>query len=417
MIVPDRFAKDVPVLPSWLSSRLRPAPDSAVADNLRSGKPAWSDAVHLLWTGWVFLTPIFGGGYSLTWLWLTVLTYPVFLALYGRQLLAPRRQAPRFALAMVAMGLALLPWYPSGISYFIFGCVTLRVCRTGSARRYLAQLVALNALFVGIALWVGYHWQLVVWIPAMAMIIGIIINVESTNKDREAALQLSQDEVRRLAATAERERIGRDLHDLLGHTLSLITLKLELSRKLFDRDPERARAEVTEAEAVARQALAEVRSAVTGIRASDLAAELAAARLLLECQHVHLDYPPPPPMPVEIERGLALVLREVATNIVRHAQAHQAWVAFEQDGRMLSMQIRDDGQGGVHEDGNGLTGMRERVAALRGTLLVTSVRGQGTTVAVQVPLPAATRSVPAAAEASPVAPVSPSLSTSSTVIQ
>jgi len=405
MIAPDPLAPDPIVLPNWLSSRLRPAPDSAVADNLRSGKPAWSDAVHLLWTGWVFLTPIFGGGYSATWLWLTLLTYPLFLALYGRQLLAPRRHAPRYALAMVVMGLALLPWYPSGISYFIFGCVTLRVCRTGSAWRYLGQLLVLNGLFVAIATWVGYHWQLVVWIPAMAMIIGIIINVESTNKDRDAALQLSQDEVRRLAATAERERIGRDLHDLLGHTLSLITLKLELSRKLFDRDPERARAEVIEAEAIARQALAEVRSAVTGIRASDLAAELAAARLLLECQHVHLHYAPPPPMPVEVERGLALVLREAATNIVRHAQASQAWVVFEQDGRTLSMQVRDDGRGGVQADGNGLTGMRERVTALRGTLLLTSVRGQGTTVAVQVPLPAASRSLPAPAEPAAAAPL------------
>ncbi|WP_448141766.1 sensor histidine kinase [Stenotrophomonas bentonitica] len=379
--------------PRWLSSLLRPAPDSAVADNLRAGKPAWSDAVHLLWTGWVFLTPMFGGGYSLTWLWLTLLTYPVFLVLYARQLLSPRRHAPRYALAMVAMGLALLPWYPSGISYFIFGCVTLRVCRTGSAWRYLAQLVVLNAAFVAIALWVGYHWQLVVWIPSMAFIIGVIINVESTNKDRDAALQLSQDEVRRLAATAERERIGRDLHDLLGHTLSLITLKLELSRKLFDRDPERARLEVSEAEAIARQALSEVRSAVTGIRASDLAAELAAARLLLECQHVHLHYSPPPPMPVEIERGLALVLREAATNIVRHADAHQAWVEFSQDGRTLGLQIRDDGRGDVQADGNGLTGMRERVAALRGTLQVHSARGQGTTVVVQVPLPAKTAAV------------------------
>src|SRR3546814_5511333 len=76
-------------------------------------------------------------------------------------------------------------------------------------------------------------------------------------------------EVRRLAATAERERIGRDLHDLLGHTLSLITLKLELSRKLFDRDPAAARTEIAEAEKVARHALAEVRSAVTGIRRSE----------------------------------------------------------------------------------------------------------------------------------------------------
>jgi len=326
----------------------------------------------------------------------------VFLALYARQLLSPRRHAPRYAMTMVAMGLALLPWYPSGISYFIFGCVTLRVCRTGSAWRYLAQLAALNAAFVAIALWVGYHWQLVVWIPSMAFIIGVIINVESTNKDRDAALQLSQDEVRRLAATAERERIGRDLHDLLGHTLSLITLKLELSRKLFDRDPERARLEVTEAEAIARQALSEVRSAVTGIRASDLAAELAAARLLLECQHVHLHYSPPPPMPAEIERGLALVLREAATNIVRHADAHQAWVEFSQDGRTLGLQIRDDGRGDVQADGNGLTGMRERVAALRGTLQVHSPRGQGTTVVVQVPLPARTAAVATAPSAPPM---------------
>jgi len=350
----------------------------------------------------VFLTPMFGGGYSLTWLWLTLLTYPVFLVLYARQLLSPRRHAPRYALAMVAMGLALLPWYPSGISYFIFGCVTLRVCRTGSAWRYLAQLAVLNAAFVAIALWVGYHWQLVVWIPSMAFIIGVVINVESTNKDRDAALQLSQDEVRRLAATAERERIGRDLHDLLGHTLSLITLKLELSRKLFDRDPERARLEVSEAEAIARQALSEVRSAVTGIRASDLAAELAAARLLLECQHVHLHYSPPPPMPVEIERGLALVLREAATNIVRHADAHQAWVEFSQDGRTLGLQIRDDGRGDVQADGNGLTGMRERVAALRGTLQVHSPRGQGTTVVVQVPLPAKTAAAAATTSATPL---------------
>ncbi len=394
MISPRPHDREPTMLPRWLTSALRPAPDSAVADNLRRGKPVWSDAVHLLWTGWVFLTPMFGTGYTLLWLWLTLLTYPVFLALYARQLLAPRRHAPRYALAMVAMGLALLPWYPSGISYFIFGCVTLRVCRSGSAWRYLAQLVALNAAFVTIALWVGYHWQLVVWIPSMTFIIGVIINVESTNKDRDAALQLSQDEVRRLAATAERERIGRDLHDLLGHTLSLITLKLELSRKLLDRDPERSRLEMTEAEAIARQALAEVRSAVTGIRASDLAAELAAARLLLECQHVHLHYSPPPPMPVEIERGLALVLREAATNIVRHADAHQAWVEFSQDGRLLTLLIRDDGRGDVQGDGNGLTGMRERVAALRGTLRLESTRGHGTTVAVQVPLPATTVAVP-----------------------
>lgn len=407
MIAPDRPALEPPVSSRWIASLLRPAPDSSVADNLRRGKPAWADAVHLLWTGWVFFTPIFGTGYTLDWMWLTLLTYPVFLTLYVRLLLAPRHHGPRYALAMVAMGLALLPWYPSGISYFIFGCVMLRVCRNASMLRYMLRLLALNGLFVVVALWVGYPWQLVVWIPSMALIIGIIINVERANKDRDAALQLSQEEVRRLAATAERERIGRDLHDLLGHTLSLITLKLELSRKLADRDPQGSRREVTEAETIARQALAEVRSAVTGIRASDLAAELASARLLLECQHVHLHYAPPPPMPPDVERGLSLVLREAATNIARHAQAHQAWIRFEQEGRSLLMEIRDDGRGGVQADGNGLGGMRERVTALRGTLVLQSVKGEGTCVTVRVPLPAATAAVTALPTDLPTAPSLP----------
>ncbi|NYF36916.1 two-component system sensor histidine kinase DesK [Stenotrophomonas sp. JAI102] len=382
-----------------LASLLRPAPDSAVAENLRRGRSPWVDAIHLLWTLWVFLTPLFGGGYTWRWAALTLLTYPVFLVLYAGVLLAPRSHAPRYALSMVALGLVPLAWYPSAVSYFIFGCVTLRVSRRSGYGRYLLQLVGLNALFVVVGLLAHYPWQALIWIPSMAMIISLVVNFETASHEQDAALQLSQDEVRRLAATAERERIGRDLHDLLGHTLSLITLKLELSRKLADRDPVGSRREVDEAETIARQALAEVRSAVTGIRASDLAAELAAARLLLEYQHVHLHYAPPPPMPVDTERALSLILREAVTNIARHAQARQAWITFEQDGRSLSMQIRDDGRGGVHVDGNGLTGMRERVAALRGTLVMQSAKGEGTCVTVRVTLPAATTPV--------VAPVTP----------
>ncbi len=381
---------------SRLASLLRPAPDSAVAENLRRGKSPWVDAIHLLWTLWVFLTPLFGTGYTWRWAALTLLTYPVFLALYAGVLLAPRCHAPRYALSMVALGLVPLAWYPSAVSYFIFGCVTLRVSRRSGYGRYLLQLLALNALFVVVGWFAHYPWQALIWIPSMAVIISLVVNFETASHEKDAALQLSQDEVRRLAATAERERIGRDLHDLLGHTLSLITLKLELSRKLADRDPVGSRREVAEAETIARQALAEVRSAVTGIRASDLAAELASARLLLEYQHVHLHYAPPPPMPVAIERALSLVLREAVTNVARHAQARQAWITFEQDGRSLLMQIRDDGRGGVHVDGNGLTGMRERVTALRGTLAMQSAKGEGTCVTVRVTLPAATTPVVAA---------------------
>ena len=321
-------------------------------------------------------------------------SYPVFLLLYAKVMVAPRHHAPRYALGLIAMSLVLLPWYPSGLTYFVFGCVLLRVSGRGGWWQYLLQLTGLNLLFCSLALLFQYPWQSLVWIPAVAYIVGLVVNVEALNQQKDAALQLSQDEVRRLAATAERERIGRDLHDLLGHTLSLITLKLELARKLHDRGDVRARLEIGEAEAIAREALAQVRSAVTGIRASDLAGELASARLLLECQQVHLQYAPPPAMPVDVERGLALVLREAATNIVRHAQATQARVEFMLEGRMLAMQIRDDGRGGVQAEGNGLSGMRERVAALGGSLQVQSAKGEGTRLTVRVPLAAATTPLP-----------------------
>jgi two-component system sensor histidine kinase DesK len=284
------------------------------------------------------------------------------------------------------------------VSYFIYGCVS---CSLSSRRLapFLLRLLCLNALFVLIAWQVGYPWQALLVFPFMTVTIGLVTHVERIAHEKDAALKLSHDEVRRLAATAERERIGRDLHDLLGHTLSLITLKLELSRKLLDRDAEAARREVAEAEKVARHALAEVRCAVTGIRATDLAAELASARLLLESSAVHLEYGPPPWMPVEIERGLALVVREAATNIARHAAATRAQVSFEVIDGGLCLSIADNGRGGVEEEGNGLTGMRERARALDGRLQIHSRRGQGTHLRVVVPLPAV-----AAGPAAPAAP-------------
>jgi len=384
--------------PRSLRERLRaraaaafaPAPDSAVACDLRRGKSPWAHGVHLLWSVWLFITPLMGGGdYDLRWLALTLASYPLFLALYAKTVVAPRRRAWAYPLAMAALCLLLMNWYPSALTYFVFGCVMLQVgSRSRSLWWYLLQVAALNAVLAATALWIGYPWQVLGWMLPMTMVIGVVVHVESTAGEKDYALQLSQEEVRRLAATAERERIGRDLHDLLGHTLSLITLKLELSRKLIDRDPAAARAEIAEAEKVARHALAEVRSAVTGFRAADLAAELAAARLLLESSAVALDYDEPPALSPDIERPLALVLREAATNISRHARATRAEVRFSREGGQLRMRIADDGRGASGAEGNGIAGMRERVRALGGSLAFASARG-GTTVDVALPLPAA----------------------------
>ena len=375
-------------LPTWLRQHLTPAPDSAAAFDIRRGKSPWTNGIHLLWSLWIFLTPLFGEGYSSRWGALTLLSYPLFLWLYVKVIVGPRRHGWRYALAMAALSLLLLRWYPSGLSYFVFGCVMLRV--SGQRTRfvtYALQLLAMNLVYVAVAAWIGYPSSLWLWVPVMTFVIGTIINVEHASQEKDAALALSQDEVRRLAATAERERIGRDLHDLLGHTLSLITLKLELSRKLFERDPARAKSEMEDAERVAREALAQVRSAVTGIRATDLAAELASAKLLLETTQVQFDYVPPPQgLPPEVERGLALVLREAVTNISRHAQAVQAQVEFVREDNAVQLRIRDNGRGGVSVDGNGLSGMRDRVREMGGSLSVDSPRAGGTRLLIRVPL-------------------------------
>ena len=372
------------VLGRWMA----PAADSRLARSRALGHGDGAQLVHLLWSAWIFITPLFGNGFSWRWAGFTLLTYPLFLLLYLRTLTAPRRQAFWYPLGMAALCVVPLRWYPEGLTYFIFGCVMLRVSgQQRSLWTYIGQLLALNAGFIAYALWLGFPMQMLIWLPPMTLIIGIIINVEHASQEKDAALRLSHGEVRRLAATAERERIGRDLHDLLGHTLSLITLKLELARKLSERDPDASRRELADAERVARSALAEVRSAVTGIRSTDLAAELASARLMLESSQVHLAYQPPPgELPPEVEKGLALVLREAATNITRHAHAGRAQVLFEREPGVLQLIIADDGRGGVSADGNGLAGMRARVRELGGTLSIESPRGRGTRLLVRIPV-------------------------------
>jgi two-component system sensor histidine kinase DesK len=364
-----------------------PAPDSLAAATIRRGKSPWVHAVHLLWSFWLFVTPLWSDGWNAPWVAFTLVSYPAFLLLYYKSVVAPRLTARGYALALVLLSMALVPWYPSGLTYFVYGCVMLRVCRM-RFYAYLAWLAVLNTALLVETWLLHYPWQAIFTIPLTSFIVGIVINAERAGEEKDAQLQLSHDEVRRLAATAERERIGRDLHDLLGHTLSLITLKLELSRKLFDRDNEAARREIEDAEKVARHALAEVRSAVTGIRTADLAAELASARLLLASSMVHLDYGSPPELPGEIERGLSLVLREAATNIARHAAASRARIEWTHERARVCMQISDNGRGGIASDGNGLSGMRERVRALGGTLTIDSPRAQGTRLKVVVPVPA-----------------------------
>lgn len=198
-------------------------------------------------------------------------------------------------------------------------------------------------------------------------------------------LELAQEQIEHLAKLAERERIARDLHDVLGHTLSLVVLKSELAGKLLDRDPERSRREIGEVEQIARQALGEVREAIRGYRSEGLAAEIARAQRTLDAAGVTLECGDKPPQlaPAE-ETVLSLIVREAVTNIVRHAQASRCRLEFAASGQGTALVVEDDGCGGIRQEGNGLRGMRERVESLGGQLRIDS--GQGTRLVIEIPL-------------------------------
>jgi two-component system sensor histidine kinase DesK len=210
------------------------------------------------------------------------------------------------------------------------------------------------------------------WLPGVfiSAIIGAANIFFGEQQRRNAALRLSQAEVRRLARVAERERIARDLHDVLGHTLSLIAVKSELAGRLLERDPARAADEVASIHESARQALSEVREAIGGFREQGLDEALAHARSSLRAADIEPDIEHDAAVDIGRDREamLALVIREAVTNILRHADARGCRIRLESSGSGGAvLTITDDGRGRVRPEGGGVQGMRARLESLGGT--------------------------------------------------
>ena len=183
-------------------------------------------------------------------------------------------------------------------------------------------------------------------------------------------------EGRELAAAAEREEIGRDVHDLLGHSLTVLTLKAEVAHRLVRRDPEAAEHELAEIVELSRSALADVRATVTRLRVPDLAGQLEASRTAFAAADIAAVFSGrASDIPLPQRELLAWALREATTNVLRHAGAARVSVALA-PGRV---RVQDDGAGVAgHRPGNGLTGLRERVEAVGGALVLTSPAPGGT---------------------------------------
>lgn len=197
---------------------------------------------------------------------------------------------------------------------------------------------------------------------------------------RNLELLRAQEENAALAIEGERSRVARDLHDILGHSLTVITVKAELARRLLDDDPDRARAELDDVERLSRDALSDVRRTVAGFREVTLPGELAKARSALEAADIAARLPgSAEEVPSELRELFAWTVREGITNVIRHSGARSCEVVLHPD----AVEIRDDGRGpGGGPAGVGLAGLRERAAAADATV-VTRALSPGYSLTVQ----------------------------------
>jgi two-component system, NarL family, sensor histidine kinase DesK len=310
--------------------------------------------------------------------------YIAFLAIYTVIVFARHRW--QSYLALIAMALLGAIYYPHNngcLGTFVYAAAFLPFI-SESLAVCLGGFTLLSSLLIA----EGIRLHTSPWAWGIGALFTFIVggtNLFMAQRIRaNCKLQMAHEEIEQLAKMAERERIARDLHDVLGHTLSVVVLKSELAGRLMASDPKRAGAEIADVEQIARKALTEVREAIGGYRSEGLAAEIKRAHSTLDAAGVTLvcEHKPPELKPTE-ETVMSLVLREAVTNVVRHAQASRCVMRFVTQNGKTRLVVEDDGRGGVREEGNGLRGMRERIEALGGRFAVDGT--SGTRLTIEIP--------------------------------
>jgi two-component system sensor histidine kinase DesK len=341
-------------------------------------RPAWPLGSGLFWLAYLIL-------YFIPWLFqrpdnraviASAIGLGLFLLVYFDAWFAGRRSTLPHVAAMTAIGFALSPFSAMWSVLNVFAAAL--AAKIPRRRTAIAALIGLQAILVvgGLALrlfWVG--WVAGIFFGTMA---GFGTLVQADLERRNRRLIEAQEEVRILSASAERERIARDLHDLLGHTLTLVAVKAELASRLVTRDPPAARREMEEVAEAARSGLSEVRTAVAGMKGASLAVEIGRARHMLAAAGLEADIGEPAKADPEREAVMAMALREAVTNVIRHAEASRCTIEVTADADdMLQLRVSDNGSGGDIKEGSGLQGMRARLSAAGGNLELES-DGSGT---------------------------------------
>lgn len=265
------------------------------------------------------------------------------------------------------------------------------------------------AVLIGLLVWIAviswlFNFEVYFYMPALTfgLIVGILNIYQCILYQNKQELILSRKETQRLAQVAERERIARDLHDLIGHTFSVITLKADLAGRLLDKgqqkDLEKARNEIKQLEDISRDALSQVREVVSGYRTSDLLSELANAKNVFASVDIEFQYQFEDIEEQQIEldsasnKELAIVLRELVTNVIKHAKATQVAVTIKHSNDKIVLAMQDNGQGfeNSQHKGFGIKGIEERIHKLHGFVSIKTGGDYNGTLS-EIGLPMATR--------------------------
>ncbi|GIN14307.1 sensor histidine kinase [Shouchella clausii] len=273
----------------------------------------------------------------------------------------------------------------------------LVIGKYSSYRKITGMTVLMAVLFAGATgfyflresnpLYLGWYSILLI-----LFLLPYIVRMIRKSHEMKLGLQYANDEISRLIKNEERQRIARDLHDTLGHTLSLLTLKGELVERLIPQNPDQASKEAREIQNISRSVLLQVRELISDMQAIDLDEELQQAAQICESAGISFKVERNDELsgatPI-IRNILSLCLRECVTNVVKHSGAHKCTIRLEEGPGKYILQVEDDGVGITKENhdrfGSGLLGMKERLLLIEGKLEMETRETKGTKITISVP--------------------------------
>jgi two-component system sensor histidine kinase DesK len=340
--------------------------------------PQGSDNRYSVYSNLLFLSLFFGHLYFKPVhgleIALVVVGLIAFLVIYFRAFLVQENELAFYIVAMWLVGVGLSEITLGANIFFVYAAAFSGLFyEKKKAVISLLLVLGFTALYVVLSDKSSYFW-----IPAifMSITLGLLSIHHSEVLKKNKILKSLQQETKQLAEIAERERISRDLHDLLGHSLSVITLKSELAGKMMDKglSAEKIRQEIKAVEELSRKTLAQVRDAVKGYNIATIKGELLQAKVATDAASIELITSiSMQSLPSTIESELALIIREAITNVIRHADTEKVWIVLTQASSQLTLTISDQGQMGSQIKQSGMQNMRTRINQIGGEMNVVNV--------------------------------------------